>query len=223
MNIVTFGISSGSNIKFLKIEKFGNYFKIKVKIFSESKVFKIRYKYMNYIKNILSTLAVLSILRKTCSLNINFFEDFSIPVGRGNISKIKYKNKKFFLIDESYNSNPLSLSSAISNFSNSSIEHKKKHFLMGDMLELGRHSRKLHRDISSSLNSSKINKIHIYGKDVIETFKAIKNNRKGRILQNTSDIFDLIVRDLNNNDYLMIKGSNSTGLNKIVETLRGKI
>ena len=223
LNIVTFGISSGSNIKFLKTEKFGNYFKIKVKIFSESKVFKIRYKYMNYIKNILSTLAVLSILRKTSSLNINFFEDFSIPVGRGNISKIKYKNRKFFLIDESYNSNPLSLSSAISNFSNSSIEHKKKHFLMGDMLELGRHSRKLHRDISSSLNSSKINKIHIYGKDVIETFKAIKNNRKGRILQNTSDIFDLIVRDLNNNDYLMIKGSNSTGLNKIVETLRGKI
>ena len=97
LNIVTFGISSGSNIKFLKIEKFGNYFKIKVKIFSESKVFKIRYNYMNYIKNILSTLAVLSILRKTCSLNINFFEDFSIPVGRGNISKIKYKNKNFFL------------------------------------------------------------------------------------------------------------------------------
>ena len=223
LNIVTFGISSGSNIKFLKIEKFGNYFKIKVKIFSESKVFKIRYKYMNYIKNILSTLAVLSIFRKTCSLNINFFEDFSIPVGRGNISKIKYKNKKFFLIDESYNSNPLSLSSAISNFSNSPIEHKKKHFLMGDMLELGRHSKKLHRDISSTLNSSKISKIHIYGKDVIETFKDIKNNMKGRILQNTSDIFDLIVRDLNNNDYLMIKGSNSTGLNKIVETLRGKI
>ncbi len=223
LNIITFGFSDGSNIKFLKIKKFGNYFKIKVKIFGESKVFKIRYKYMNYIKNILSTLAVLSILRKTNSLNINFFEDFSIPVGRGNISKIKYKNKKFFLIDESYNSNPLSLSSAISNFSNSPIEHKKKHFLMGDMLELGRHSKKLHRDISSTLNSSKISKIHIYGKDVIETFKDIKNNMKGRILQNKSDIFDLIVRDLNNNDYLMIKGSNSTGLNKIVETLRGKI
>ena len=44
---------------------------------------------------------------------------------------------------------------------------------MGDMLELGRHS-KLHRDISSSLNSSKINKIHIYGKDVIEISKLLK-------------------------------------------------
>ena len=93
---------------------------------------------------------------------------------------------------------------------------------MGNILELGRHSKKLHRDISSLLNSSKINKIHIYGKDVIETFKGIKNNGKEEFYK-ISDIFDLIVRDLNNNDYLMIKGSNSTGLNKLVKTLRGKI
>ena len=54
------------------------------------------------------------------------------------------------------------------------VENKKKHFLMGDMLELGKHSKKLHKDMSDVLNKSKINKIHIYGKDVIETFKAIK-------------------------------------------------
>ena len=49
---------------------------------------------------------------------------------------------------------------------------------MGDMLELGKHSKKLHRDISNILNNSKINKIHIYGKDVIETFKGIKKIKK---------------------------------------------
>ena len=77
--------------------------------------------------------------------------------------------------------------------------------------------------MSNILNKSKINKIHIYGKDVVETFKGIKKKIKGRILRKTSDIYDLIVRDLNNNDYLMVKGSNSTGLNKIVGTLRGNI
>ena len=55
------------------------------------------------------------------------------------------------------------------------------------------------------------------------TIKGIKKNRKGRILRKISDIYDLIVKDLNQDDYLMVKGSNSTGLNKIVETLRGKI
>ena len=223
LNIISFGISSKADIRLLRINKFGNFYKIKVKILNQLKVFEIRYKYLNYIINILSALAVLHVLEKANNLKPNFFKDFIIPDGRGNISKIKLKNKNIFLIDESYNSNPLSLSSAISNFSNSDIEIKRKHFLMGDMLELGKYSKKLHRKMSDLFNKSKISKMHIYGRDVVETFKGIKKNRKGRILRNTSDIFELINRDLNNNDYLMIKGSNSTGLNRIVGTLRGNI
>ena len=221
LNVATFGISSISDVKFKKINKIGKIYKIKIQIYNKTKIFYIRYKYQNYIQNILATLVVLSILKKTNKLKPNFFKDFLVPEGRGNISKIRFKNKKIFLIDESYNSNPLSLSSAILNFSNSDIENRRKHFLMGDMLELGKHSKKLHRDISKKLNNSEINKIHIYGGDVIETYKGIKKNIKGRILQDKSEIFDLIIKDLNNNDYLMIKGSNSTGLNKIVKRLKG--
>ena len=222
LNIISFGFSHSADVRFLKINKLKNIYKIIVKIFNKNKTFRIRYKYLNYIKNILSALAVLSILDKTKKLKLNFFKDFVIPEGRGDILKIKLKNKNIFLIDESYNSNPLSLKSAISNFSESDIQTKKKHFLMGDMLELGKHSKKLHREMSSIFNNSKISKIHIFGKYVTETFKGIKKYRKGRVLQTTSEIFDLIVKDLNNNDYLMIKGSNSTGLNKIVKNLKGR-
>ena len=223
MNIISFGYSYRSDIKFLRLTKLKNYFNIEVKIFDKLKKFEIRYKYQNYIRNILSTLAILYILKKTKNLRPRFFKNFSIPEGRGNILKIKFKNKKINLIDESYNSNPLSLSSAISNFSNIVVQNKKKHFLMGDMLELGKHSKKLHKNMTYILNKSKIYKIHIYGKDVVETFEGIKKNKKGRILRKISDIYDLIIKDLNNNDYLMVKGSNSTGLNKIVGNLRGKI
>ncbi len=221
LNIISFGFSPFADVKFLKINKLKKFYKISVRIYNQNKIFHIRYKYINHIKNILSALAVLSILDKTKDLKLNFFKDFNIPEGRGNISKIKFKNKKFFLVDESYNSNPLSLKSAISNFSESDIQYKKKHFLMGDMLELGKHSKKLHRDISSTFNNSNISKIHVYGKDVAETFKRIKQNKKGRVLGSSSEIFDLIIKDLNNNDYLMIKGSNSTGLNSVVKNLIG--
>ena len=42
--------------------------------------------------------------------------DFETPEGRGDFSKLKINNKNINLIDESYNSNPLSLKSAILNY-----------------------------------------------------------------------------------------------------------
>jgi len=40
------------------------------------------------------------------------------------------------------------------------------------------------------------------------------------ILKKTKQIIKLIKNDINNNDYLMIKGSNSTGLNKFTSNLK---
>ena len=48
--------------------------------------------------------------------------------------------------------------------------------------------------------------------------------KKGRILRNKNEIYKLIKNDLNNNDHLMIKASNSTGLNNIAANIKkGKI
>ena len=60
------------------------------------------------------------------------------------------------------------------------------------------------------------------GKEIKETYKKIVAKKKGYILKRTSQIFDLIINNLNNNDYLMIKGSNLTGLNKFVKILKRK-
>lgn len=66
--------------------------------------------------------------------------EFSFPQGRLNL--IKLKNVSF--IDDTYNSNPLSLSSALETLS--IIESKgRKIFVMGDMLELGGKKELLHQ------------------------------------------------------------------------------
>jgi murE/murF fusion protein len=66
---------------------------------------------------------------------------FKTPDGRGDITKIKIDNKRLNLVDESYNSNPLSLKSSILNFDKIQINKGKKYLLLGDMLELGKHSK----------------------------------------------------------------------------------
>ena len=155
-------------------------------------------------------------------LSKKIFLDFKIPQGRGDVSKIKIKNKLINLVDESYNSNPLSLRTALLNYDRLKVKNFKKHVLLGDMLELGKHSIKQHQMMKNFLNNLNISKVHIVGDYIKKTYEGLHQNKKGELLNNTSEIINLINDNISNNDYLMIKGSNSTGLFEISKTLKKK-
>ena len=152
------------------------------------------------------------------------FYKHQIPSGRGDVSQIKLFKKNFYLIDQSYNSNPLSMYSALKNFDMIKTKTSKKHLILGDMLELGKHSKKLHLEVVKDINKTSIVNVNVIGKYMSGSFRSLHNNKKGSILKNNSEIINLIKNNINNNDYLMIKGSNSTGLNKFASDIKkGKI
>jgi MurE/MurF fusion protein len=213
-----------ADIRLIKINKYKNKFKVNISINKKIKYFLISSNFENDIKNLLAAVTVISIFKNIKNLDKNIFDHLNKLSGRGDFSKIRINNKNIFLIDESYNSNPLSIKSAINNFNKLNVKNNKKHLILGDMLELGKFSKKLHLEISPMINSSSIDTVHVFGKSVKETYKNIYNEKKGLILKETSQIFNLIKNNINNNDYLMIKGSNSTGLNKLTNALKlGKI
>ena len=222
LNVISFGIKSkNSDIKLINIKKKNKNFKILVKIKNSKKYFWLSNNFQNNIYNTLAALAVMTIDNDILSLKDTIFLNFKTPKGRGDISKIKIKNKSINLIDESYNSNPLSLKSALLNYDKIDTKKSKKYLLLGDMLELGIHSKKLHESIVPIINKTKIKKVFIKGNKMTYIFNKLLESKKGRILYNKSQIIDLIKKDLNNNDYLMIKASNATGFNKIVKELKG--
>jgi murE/murF fusion protein len=222
LNILSFGIDNqNANIKLISIKKIANRFKAIIRINNLKTYFFISNNFQSNILNILAALSVMSIFLDIFKLKKNIFISFKIPNGRGDIAKIKIDNKKLNLIDESYNSNPLSLKSAILNFDKIKIDKGKKYLLLGDMLELGKHSKKLHLSIAKIINNTKLDKVFVFGSNVLFTYNSISKKKKGRILIDKSQIIDLIKNDLNNNDYLMVKASNATGLNKIVKEIKG--
>ena len=104
------------------------------------------------------------------------------------------------------------------------VDNSKKHLVLGDMLELGKYSKKLHIEIGKSINKTSLKNVNVIGKRIKWTFNNINKRRKGIVLKKKSQIIDLIKNTLNNNDYLMIKGSNSTGLNSLANQIKtGKI
>jgi hypothetical protein len=62
--------------------------------------------------------------------------------------------------------------------------------------------------------------VHVYGNYIKHTFKKIIHKKKGLILRDKNAIISLIKNNINNNDYLMIKGSNSTGLHRLASNLK---
>ena len=221
LKVISFGIKNkSSKIKLTKIKKIKNKYELFINVNGTHFTFYSKNNNNSNLYNILATLASINLYINIKKLGKDIFLNLETPNGRGNISKINVENKKIYLVDESYNSNPLSLRTAIENFEKIESKDSKKYLLLGDMLELGKHSVKQHKLISKIINKAKINKVYVIGKYIKETFKGLNPNKKAEILINKFDIIGLINKNLNNGDYLMIKGSNSTGLNKLIVDLK---
>ena len=225
LKILSFSLSNKSaTVNLDSITKEKSKYKIFININKIKKYFYVSSLFENDLKNFLATITIISIYKDIYKLDRNIFYDHKATNGRGDIVKVKLFKKFFYLVDESYNSNPLSLNSALKNFEMIKIDNSKKHLVLGDMKELGKYSKKLHIEIGKSINKTSLRNVNVIGKHVKWAFNSLNKNKKGIIIKKNSQIIDLIKNNLNNNDYLMIKGSNSTGLNSLTNQIKaGKI
>mgnify|MGYP001173393320 CR=1 FL=1 len=225
LKILSFSLKNKSaTTNLVSIAKEKSKYKISININKKKIYFYSKSLFQNDLKNLLATITVISIFKDIHKLDKDIFYDHKIPNGRGDIMKVKLFKKTFYLVDESYNSNPLSLKSALINFDMIKINNSKKYLILGDMLELGKYSKKLHIEIGANINKTSLKNVNVIGDHVKLTFNNLNKSKRGLVLKKKSQIIDLIKNSLNNNDYLMIKGSNSTGLNSLVNQIKtGKI
>ena len=219
--VISFSLNKKADICLLKVNKFKNFHRLKIKVKDEVFYFETKNSTYNFLSNVMACIAVLYVLNLNLKNMKNKFPNFIIPEGRGDIKIIKKFKKRFKLIDESYNANPLSMKSAIINMNYYKKKgSEKKLVFLGDMLELGKKAKKLHKDLSNEINKSSIDKVYVYGKHIKETFNFLLPNKKGKVFKNFKEAYDHFSKILHNNDLLMIKGSNATGLNKFIKNIK---
>jgi murE/murF fusion protein len=215
INVLSFGKSNKSNAKLIENKLVKNYNVLHFRVLNKNIYLKVKKANPLIISNILFTLLTLYALDLDLTKIINFSNYFQLVEGRGKVHTISRYKKKFQLIDESYNANPSSVKNAINNFSNIKRSSEKKFLLLGDMLELGKKSDNYHKNLAHIINHSDIDKLFVYGKNTFKTYQKTYKVKQGNILQNLSDFDEIFSDIINNDDYLMIKGSNATGLNKL--------
>ena len=210
LKVTTFGKHKRADIHLKNAIKKGNKSEVLIKINDQS--LSLTVNDLN-IYNVLSSIAVLKELGLNTLKLKSKFKYLESPEGRGKKYSISRYKKKFKLIDESYNANPLSVKNAIKKLNLIKKEKFKKYLILGDMLELGSKSEKYHKELSKVINNSDIDKVFVKGKNTLFTYKHLYKDKRGNILQNIDDIDFSLSKMIASNDYLMIKGSNVTGLN----------
>ena len=165
ISVISFGLQKKADIFLIKIKKAKKHYRLKIFVKGKIFYFNTAYYTSNFISNTLACIATLYLLDLNLKKIENKLINFLIPSGRGDINIVKKFKRKFKFIDESYNANPLSMASAIKNMSYYKREKSsRKLAFLGDMLELGKKSKKLHRELSSVINKSDIDKVYVYGK-----------------------------------------------------------
>ena len=97
------------------------------------------------------------------------------------------------------------------------FENKKIAVLLGDMLEIGKRSKKLHIKIGRLCKKLKIDKLYVYG-----SFSKYYMNGFGGGLEfnELKSIPNMIFDELDEQYVLLVKASNSMNFERIIEQMR---
>lgn len=119
----------------------------------------------------------------------------------------------FFILDDCYNANPMSMKLALEELSLMAKELKasRKIAVLGDMLELGRDSEKYHQEVGQLAKR--------FVDLVIGIGPLSKLYDPDKIFNNINDSEDYILENIKKGDIILFKASRKIGLEKLVEKI----
>ena len=131
---------------------------------------------------------------------------------QNNRSQLTETGRNHLVVD-AYNANPTSMTAAIENFSMMKADDKM--LILGDMRELGEVSQAEHRNIVDLLKEKGFTKVWLVGCE----FKKVAQGSGFRLLEDVESVNQALKIESLSGYSILIKGSNSIGLTKIITNL----
>ncbi len=141
------------------------------------------------------------------------------PKGRLNL----IEKNGFIIIDDTYNSNPNSLKEAVEVLKKIKI-YKKKVLILGDMFELGKDSKNIHRSLAPEIK--KLNKtnteVYTIGKSMRYLNSEIKDSVKSKQFNNRKSLQNFLMKMDVKDRVILVKGSRGMHMEEYVNVLGEK-
>ena len=143
--------------------------------------------------------------------------------GRGVRFKLDAPDGAITVIDESYNANPASVRAALALLAQGKPGRGGRRIaVLGDMLELGEESPRLHAELALPIDESGTDVVYACGAAMAHLWQALPASRRGAYAETSQDLEEAVLRDLRAGDLVMVKGSLGSRMMPLVDAIKAR-
>ncbi|MER9326162.1 UDP-N-acetylmuramoylalanyl-D-glutamyl-2,6-diaminopimelate--D-alanyl-D-alanine ligase [Mesorhizobium sp. M0152] len=226
-----FGENARSTFKLVKCELHADHSEIIARIGGHEVTARIGAPGRHMVQNVLAVLGAAYLAGADLDKVARALADLSAERGRGKRHVLRHPGGSISghpggpitLIDESYNANPASMAAAMALLNATPVTGEGRRIaVLGDMLELGEHSAKLHAALAGLLVGTGTQTVFLGGPEMRALAKALPAEIKTEYRAGVEELKPVLLAALKPGDVVMIKSSKGIGFAKLVDALLGK-
>ena len=217
-NVITYGLNKGSDVlgKDVILQENGSKCKAVVKNKEYNVIIPIGGEH--FVQNSLCAIAVAEVLKISIDSAIKGISEFKLTKKRMEIKKSKIGAT---VVNDCYNANYDSMKAALDYLGK--LPNKRKIAVLGDMLELGEYSKKLHEKVGEEVWLNKIDLLICVGEEAKNIAKKAeeKGMKKENIFQckTNEEAILILQKELKKEDAILLKASNSLNFTQICDAI----
>ncbi|ESX28128.1 UDP-N-acetylmuramoylalanyl-D-glutamyl-2,6-diaminopimelate--D-alanyl-D-alanine ligase [Mesorhizobium sp. LSJC264A00] len=222
-HVFGFGENARSTYKLTKCELHADHSDITARIGGQDVVARIGAPGRHMVQNVLAVLGAAHLVEADIAKVAEALADLSAERGRGKRHVLRHPKGLITLIDESYNANPASMAAAMALLNATPVTGEGRRIaVLGDMLELGDHSAKLHAALAELIVGTGTHTVFLGGPEMRALADILPDEIKTEYRAGAEELKPLLLSTLEAGDVVMIKSSKGIGFSKLVEALLGK-
>jgi len=174
-------------------------------------------------RNVLAGLGAAHLVGADMTKVAGALADLSAERGRGKRHVLMHPQGPITLIDESYNANPASMAAAMALLNATPVSGEGRRIaVLGDMLELGEHSAKLHAALADLIVGTETRTVFLGGPEMRALAEILPAEIQTEYRAGAEDLKPVLLSALKPGDVVMVKSSKGIGFAKLVDALLGK-
>ena len=218
--VVRFGLNDGADVHAQKVALHPDCSCVTARIGSDTLTFKIGMAGRHWVNNALAVLAGVQAAGGDLALAGLALAELNGLPGRGRRLRVPAGTGQAVIIDEAYNANPASMAASLAVLKDvAPARHGRRLALLGSMKELGTLSDEFHAGLAPHIAAAGVETAVLVGAEMQPLAAALGRSLDVRHVADADAALAEITRLIAADDVLLVKGSNSIGLARVVAAL----